>query len=204
MLILLSASGFSWTMIAQKYWLLSWIRQADQNFKQRFNPDISLNKLYQTHVNQEGGGLLQLFLNAYEEYQYFLAKQENSGKAMLANISRAIEAKQEQIMLDLENNLSSLSTIGVISPFVGLFGTVWGIMSAFQALGQVQQASIAMVAPGIAEALVATAMGLFAAIPAVIAYNRFSSEITVFQSQYTVFQYELVNWFARHDNLNKG
>ena len=102
-----------------------------------------------------------------------------------------------QYVEQLEKNLSFLATVGSTSPYIGLFGTVWGIMNAFRALGQVQQASIAMVAPGISEALIATAIGLFAAIPAVIAYNRFSNQLERIETQYDSFQDELTRLFHR-------
>ena len=126
-----------------------------------------------------------------------MSQQQADSKTILKGAQRAMRIAQAREQDKLEQHLAFLATVGSTSPYVGLFGTVWGIMTSFQALGTVQQATIAMVAPGISEALIATAMGLFAAIPAVIAYNRFSAEMDRLSNHYQTFQEEFSNILQR-------
>jgi len=121
-----------------------------------------------------------------------MKKAGASQEAILTAVTRALNIAESKELDKLEQNISILATIGSTSPYIGLFGTVWGIMTSFQALGSVQQATISMVAPGISEALIATALGLFAAIPAVIAYNRYVSRIDFLANQYTTFKQEFI------------
>lgn len=133
-------------------------------------------------------------------FREFIRLRKQGGVApsvILEGIQRAMRIARSREMDKLEQHLSFLATVGSTSPYVGLFGTVWGIMTSFHALGSAQQATIAMVAPGISEALIATAMGLFAAIPAVIAYNRFANEVERLLNQYDTFQEEFSNILYR-------
>ena len=189
MLILVVASVVSWTMIFKKrIWLNRAKREAD-SFEEHFWSLEELTPLYHriNRQRQEASGMELLFEAGFRE---FVRLQKHGGvvaDAVMEGSQRAMRVAFNREIEDLEEHLSFLATVGSTSPYVGLFGTVWGIMNSFRALGNVQQASIAMVAPGIAEALVATAMGLFAAIPAVIAYNRFSSDVERLLNRYDTF-----------------
>ncbi len=203
MFLLLAASVASWTLI---FWKSRQLRRAESRaagFEQRFWSGIDLAELYRQLVKQgEAEGLESVFLAGYREF-IRLFKQaappaliaENAERAMGVAIGRELEA--------LDSQLPLLATVGSTSPYVGLFGTVWGIMNAFRALGHVQQATLALVAPGIAEALIATAMGLFAAIPAVIAYNRYTTRIDRLGRRYERFADEFVCLLQRKA-LEKG
>lgn len=204
MLLLLGASILSWALIIQRGRVLRQTRRLMEEFQQRFWSGKSLNALY-TDITMEKKitvGLERIFVTGFKEYARYQQKVNLASYAVLEGVLRAMDASQEREIIRLEENISLLATIGAVSPFVGLFGTVWGIMNAFQSLGQVQQASVAMVAPGISEALVATAMGLFAAIPAVIAYNRFNSLIAAIQSECAIFQDEFANIIYRQNLLD--
>lgn len=206
MLVLLGASILSWSLIIQRGRLLRQTRRLSKAFQQRFWSGQPLNTLY-TDITLEKKvltGLERVFATGFKEYTRYQQKAHLASLAVLKGVLRAMDASQEREIIRLEENMSLLATIGAVSPFVGLFGTVWGIMNAFQSLGHVQQASVAMVAPGISEALVATAMGLFAAIPAVIAYNRFNSLIAAIQSEYAIFQDEFANIIYRQSLLNSN
>ncbi len=192
MFLLLAASVASWTLI---FWKSRQLRRAESRaagFEQRFWSGVDLAELYRQLIKGgEAEGLESVFLAGYREF-IRLFKQaappaliaENAERAMGVAIGRELEA--------LDGQLPLLATVGSTSPYVGLFGTVWGIMNAFRALGHVQQATLALVAPGIAEALIATAMGLFAAIPAVIAYNRYTSRIDRLGRRYERFADEFI------------
>lgn len=176
MLILFSLSVISWTLIFQRGYALHQAKRLFEEFHQRFQLTTDLNRLYDylAQRRNQGLGIEQVFRQGFREFVR-LYKQEVSPTVVMEGTERALRvalAKQED---ELEQHLPFLATVGSISVYIGLFGTVWGIMTAFRALGSVQQATLAMVAPGISEALVATALGLFAAIPAVFAYNRFST-----------------------------
>ena len=185
MLMLVVASVMSWTMIFKKR---IWLNRAD-SFEEHFWSLEELTPLYHriNEQRQEASGMELLFEAGFRE---FVRLQKHGGvvaDAVMEGSQRAMRVAFNREIEDLEEHLSFLATVGSTSPYVGLFGTVWGIMNSFRALGNVQQASISMVAPGIAEALVATAMGLFAAIPAVIAYNRFSSDVEKLMNRYDTF-----------------
>ncbi len=191
MALLMLASLASWTLIFQKRQELNQAEEDADNFESRFWSGIDLADLYKQLAKAEAAGLETVFLAGYKESAKLFKLRapphliaENVERAMRVAIGRAIE--------NLDARLPFLATVGSTSPYVGLFGTVWGIMNSFRALGDVQQATLALVAPGIAEALIATAMGLFAAIPAVIAYNRFSTHIDRIQRRYDNFAEEFI------------
>ncbi len=192
MILLVIASVMSWTMIFKKrIWLNRARREADL-FEERFWSLEELTPLYNRISKQrnEASGMESLFEAGFKE---FVRLQKHGGVdavAVMEGSQRAMRVAFNREIEELEVHLSFLATVGSTSPYVGLFGTVWGIMNSFRALGNVQQASISMVAPGIAEALVATAMGLFAAIPAVIAYNRFSNDVERLINRYDTFMEE--------------
>lgn len=202
MLILLVASIISWTLIFQRSFLLSKTTSLMKKFEQQFWAGTDLSTLY-SNVNakrETPEGLEQIFHVGFREFAR-LKQHDFNPDQIMEGVERSMRiaiAKEEDRM---EQNLSFLATIGSISPYIGLFGTVWGIMMSFHALGSAEQATIAMVAPGISEALVATAMGLFAAIPAVIAYNRYTNKVGNIVSQYDIFQDELTNILYRQANL---
>ncbi|MBN1684610.1 MAG: protein TolQ [Gammaproteobacteria bacterium] len=198
MLLLLAASIASWTIIFQRGSLLKWAKQHLDDFEDRFWSAKDLTVLYNEIKEKEHPeGIEKIFLAGLKEFVRLQKRQGIHTDEMLAGAQRAMRVAYSRTMDDLENHLSFLATVGSTSPYVGLFGTVWGIMTAFHSLGQVQQATIAMVAPGISEALVATAMGLFAAIPAVIAYNRFANQIEKIQNRLEAFQEEFSNYLYR-------
>ncbi len=189
MLMLVVASIMSWTMIFKKRVTLNQAKRAADAFEEQFWSLDELTPLYERINRQrhEASGMELLFEAGFRE---FVRLQKNSGvvaEAIMEGSQRAMRVALNRELEELEAHLSFLATVGSTSPYVGLFGTVWGIMNSFRALGNVQQASISMVAPGIAEALIATAMGLFAAIPAVIAYNRFSNDVERLINRYDTF-----------------
>lgn len=194
MLVLLAASVLSWIMIFQRRQYLTQLKEAMTVFESQFWAGGDMGALSRTLEAQADAqqGTGRIFLAGFNEYLRLKALKVNS-TVLLESIQRAMKIAQAQEIENLEQSLSWLATIGSTAPYVGLLGTVWGIMTSFQALGGVQQATIAMVAPGISEALVATAMGLFAAIPAVIAYNRFSTEVGKIETQFDSFQAAFTN-----------
>ncbi len=189
MLMLVIASVMSWTMIFKKrVWLNQAKRSADA-FEEHFWSLEELSPLYQ-RISQSRAGASGMELLFEAGFREFVRLQEKSGavpEVIMEGSQRAMRIALNKEVEELETHLSFLASVGSTSPYVGLFGTVWGIMNSFRALGNVQQASISMVAPGIAEALIATAMGLFAAIPAVIAYNRFSNDVERLVNRYDTF-----------------
>lgn len=198
MVLLLAASLSSWTLIFHKSRQLARAEALARAFENRFWSDIDLAELYR-HLVKRGRatGLEAVFLAGYREFARLFKHQappgllvEGADRAMGVAIGRELER--------LDARLPFLATVGSTSPYVGLFGTVWGIMNAFRALGHVQQATLALVAPGIAEALIATAMGLFAAIPAVIAYNRYSVRIDRLGRSYEQFADEFLCLLQRN------
>ncbi len=198
MLILLAASVFSWALMYVKR---GYIRQAQseaKTFEGRFWSGINLSDLFsQLSVRDERRfGLEAIFENGFREFAR-ARKAELTSSEMVRSAHRAMKVSMAREIEQLENNLPFLATVGSVSPYVGLFGTVWGIMESFRALAGVQQATLAMVAPGISEALIATAMGLLAAIPAVIAYNKFTSDIDVMIVRYENFLEEFTGILQR-------
>lgn len=190
MFILLAASIVSWTLILQRSWYFKCQRQAFHHFNRRFWGSSDLTSLYtdlESNVDKRYG-LAAIFHAGFKEY----LRSKKLGVVILEPIQRVMQINQTKEALQLEKHLPFFASVGSISPYIGLFGTVWGIMTSFQALNQAQQATIAMVAPGISEALVATALGLFTAIPAVIAYNRYTTGANSLLERYDLFQEELV------------
>jgi len=199
MLLLLAASFVSWVLIFQRSQFIKQAKQLFENFENQFWSGVELSKLYQQlklqHLDQEG--INGVFSSGYQEFLRLRQRGDLDSEIAFQSILRSMRVVTAKIFNQLELHLPILATIGSVSPYVGLFGTVWGIMTSFQALGGVQQASIAMVAPGISEALIATAMGLFAAIPAVVAYNRFISQVERLMLQYETFQEEFATLMQR-------
>jgi len=198
MMLLLAASVGSWAVIFAKRNLLARTRKAADDFENRFWSGGALTDLYEsTRRNKEDEGLVPIFSAGFEEY----TRQQQGGRIdpddIMAAVQRQMRVAQVREVERLEGGLSLLATIGSVSPYVGLLGTVWGIMSAFIAIGNVKQASLAMVAPGIAEALIATAIGLFAAIPAVVAYNFFTRSVESLENRYLTFSDEMIGIIER-------
>ena len=191
MLLLLAASILSWTIIFQRGMLLYKMRTLFNEFEEQFHKGGDLGQLYATLHNIPNEGIENIFTAGFKEFVR-LQKEHQTKDEKRETIERAMRIAFYRESQKLEDYLPLLATIGSTSPYVGLFGTVWGIMSAFHALGSAQQATIAMVAPGISEALIATAMGLFAAIPAVIAYNRYTHSTARLLQNYETFQDEFV------------
>ena len=200
MLILVLASVISWTMIFNKYVLLKHSKNNADIFEEKFWSSEDLSPLYNriTAGRYKSIGMEKIFEAGYKEFSRLQNKESIDPEAILDGAQRSMRIAMNKEVDHLETNLSFLATVGSTSPYIGLFGTVWGIMNSFQALGTVQQATIAMVAPGISEALIATAMGLFAAIPAVIAYNRYSNDAERLINRYDNFLEEFAAILHRH------
>jgi len=206
MLLLLLASVTSWTLIFRKWRELKTARQTMDQFEERFWSGGDVAELHQKIAarKQVIRGAEQLFNVGFTSYLHILKKKGASTGEVLDGTRRAMRVALNREADKLETHLPFLATVGSISPFVGLFGTVWGIMNSFRALGNVSQATLAMVAPGIAEALIATAMGLFAAIPAVIAYNRFVHEVERMINRYDNFLEEFTAILQRQTPSGLG
>ncbi len=190
MLILLVASVISWTLILQRAWFFNRKKEEYDAFQHRFWESSDLTKLYadlDTNV-ADRLGMASIFHSGFKEF----LRLRKLGLVELEPIQRVMQISHAKEAEGLEQHLSLFASVGSISPYIGLFGTVWGIMASFQALGHAQQATIAMVAPGISEALVATALGLFTAIPAVIAFNRYTTRANSLLNRYDLFQEEFV------------
>ncbi len=202
LLFLIGASIASWTYILQRGFYLNAVRKETKAFEQRFWAGGDLAKLFSEGKNNETQGLEAIFQAGFKEFLRLHKQFGMNPETMMESARRAMRVTQMREQDTLELHLPILATVGSISPYVGLFGTVWGIMLSFRALATVQQATIAMVAPGIAEALIATAMGLFAAIPAVIAYNRYSNDINRILNRFDGFQEEFSNILLRQAQMN--
>ena len=189
MLTLLLASVASWTVIFMKRRLLARARSEAKEFEDRFWSVDDLTTLYNSVSEQhkEPEGMAKIFEAGFKEFARLKKRGGIDPGSVLEGSQRAMRIALNREVDYLEHRLPFLATVGSVSPYIGLFGTVWGIMNSFQALGNVSQATLAMVAPGISEALIATAMGLFAAIPAVIGYNRYSTDIDRLYGQYDMF-----------------
>jgi biopolymer transport protein TolQ len=198
MLMLMGASIASWTLIFQRMWFFKQKQQDYQSFTRRFWGSSDLSRLFNDVDNNSELrlGIAAIFHSGFKE---LLRTTQHSGRGT-DSIQRAMQISFAKEAEALEEHLGVFASIGSLAPYIGLFGTVWGIMTSFQALGQASQATIAMVAPGIAEALVATAMGLFTAIPAVIAYNRFSQKCQHLLNRYALFQEELLALITQQVN----
>ena len=200
MIMLLLASVISWFMIDRKRTgYKRWTRIADE-FEDQFWSGGEMRKIYQEWSGErEPEGIVNIFLAGYREFNRLAQKQNVRRSEMVDGVHRSMRVALSREVTSLESHLSFLATVGSTSPYVGLFGTVWGIMNSFQSLGNMQQVTIATVAPGIAEALIATAMGLFAAIPAVIAYNKFANTAESLNNRYEVFMEEFLSIVNRQD-----
>ena len=189
MVLLVVASVVSWTMIFSKYFVLGRTTRAADTFEDQFWSGVDLVDVFnRIDVRRTGAaGMERIFHAGFKEFARLRGQRAAEARDILSGTERAMRIALGREVEYLEINLSFLATVGSTSPYIGLFGTVWGIMNSFRALGGVQQATIAMVAPGIAEALIATAMGLFAAIPAVIAYNRFAHDVERLHNRYDAF-----------------
>lgn len=199
MLILLFMSIASWTFIFQRWFVLRQAKRKCLEFEDRFWAGAELNALFDAlsvrrHVLS---GLEHIFHAGFKEFARLRGQDPSKNPALIEGSQRAMNVALTREADKLEANLPFLATVGSISPYIGLFGTVWGIMHSFLALGALKQATLAMVAPGIAEALIATAMGLFAAIPAVIAYNRIANSVEKIINQYEVFKEEFTSVLQR-------
>ncbi len=207
MLALLLLSIISWAMIIDRSRALKKAEASGLKFEQRFWSGLDLGKLFTdlTTRNNIPSGMELLFVAGYREFVRLRKQEGTSAEAVMDGTHRAMRVAYSREVDKLEVNLSFLATVGSTTPYVGLFGTVWGIMNSFIALGSVKQATLTMVAPGIAEALIATAMGLFAAIPAVIAYNQFTSKIQKIESLYENFVEEFSGILHRkaHSSVKK-
>lgn len=204
MLMLAAASIISWTVIIHKYKLLKKASATADTFEDKFWSGIDLSDLYKgiSQRRLDRHGMEKIFESGFSEYAK-LHKKSGSTEMLLAGVQRSMKVALSREEDRLDRHLSLLATIGSISPYVGLFGTVFGIMSSFMALGAVKHATLAMVAPGIAEALIATAMGLFAAIPAVVAYNRYAEIVDRLCNRYENFQEEFASLLHRQ-TMNKS
>ena len=201
MLLLAAVSFMSWMFIFQKWFSIRRANTQTDKFERDFWSGNDLNSLYQGAVNNRHsiGSLERIFEAGFREFAKLRSGQRSGADAsdMVDGARRAMRAAFQREMDFLERHLAFLASTGSVSPYVGLFGTVWGIMHAFRSLANVQQATLAQVAPGIAEALVATAIGLFAAIPAVVAYNRYSHDIDRLANRFESFMEEFSNILHR-------
>jgi len=196
---LLLASIASWTVIFAKLFGLKRVRGLNEEFEREFWAGRNLNDLYADAAKRpEGAPMERIFAAGMREFFKLRERQVRDASALLDGARRAMRASFQRELDTIESHLSFLASVGSVSPYIGLFGTVWGIMHAFVGLSNLQQVTLATVAPGIAEALVATAIGLFAAIPAVIAYNRFARDIDRIAIQLETFIEEFSNILQRN------
>lgn len=204
MLLLLLVSITSWAAIFRKLFALRRVKSLNDDFEREFWSGTSLNDLFSAAAQNAklAGPMERIFASGMREYQKLRERRIGDAGTLLDGARRAMRASFQREMDAVETHLSFLASVGSVSPYVGLFGTVWGIMHAFTGLGALQQVTLATVAPGIAEALVATALGLFAAIPAVVAYNRFARDIDRVAIRMETFIEEFSNILQR--NLGGG
>jgi biopolymer transport protein TolQ len=204
LLLLIGASIASWAMIFRKRKLLRDAKNKSEEFEKRFWSGGDLAGMYK-EITGSGAesGMENIFEAGFAEFAR-LRKQSDDAVQIIEGARRAMRVAQIREVDRLEENLVFLASVGSTSPYVGLFGTVWGIMNAFHSLGNVQHATISMVAPGISEALIATAMGLFAAIPAVLAYNRFSNSVERLETRFDSFLEEFSTILQRHTGPRVG
>lgn len=202
MLLLIAASLASWTVIFERIRYLKKTKTAVDQFEKTFWSSDDLSQLYKSLQQRAVSGLAVIFVAGFKEFLQ-LNQPGILANHVMSGAKRAMRVAQIRENEKLESYLPLLATIGSVSPYVGLFGTVWGIMAAFSSLSQVSEASIAMVAPGISEALVATALGLFAAIPAVIGYNRFVQLVDRLLNRFEAFEDEFASLLYRHTQKQK-
>ncbi|MES9961093.1 MAG: protein TolQ [Sedimenticola sp.] len=200
---LILASVISWTMIFDRAKVLKSARKSADKFEQRFWSGGDLGELFRNvdRESDEATGMASIFHAGFREFARLKKNPDVEPMAVVEGARRSMHVALSREMDGLENHLAFLATVGSTSPYVGLFGTVWGIMNSFVALGNVKQATLTLVAPGIAEALIATAMGLFAAIPAVVAYNRYSNDVERLNGRYEDFLDEFTTILQRQAHM---
>ena len=200
MLLLIAASFVSWRIIWFKRGLIRKTKASSDDFEASFWSGGDLNTLFRSATRQKGGtvGMASIFEAGFREFNRLSQAGEVTAEKLVEECRRAMRVAQMREVDRLEQSLATLATIGSTSPYVGLFGTVWGIMSAFMQIGSMQSVTLATVAGPIAEALIATAMGLFAAIPAVIAYNRYADKVVRLEIRYDGFTEEFSSILQRH------
>ncbi len=197
MLLLLFISLYSWTLIFYKSRYLKNIHNTVNEFEELFWRTKDLSVLYNHIRNQEVTGIQKIFVAGYAEF----IKSRANTDTLVENTQRVMQIALRREIDELESELATLATVGSVSPYIGLFGTVWGIMNSFHALGGQQQVTLAMIAPGISEALIATAMGLFVAIPAVMAYNNYTDNIDRLITSYDTFLDEFIGILQRQAQI---
>lgn len=202
MFILLIASMVSWLMIGQRWWYLRDMRGGFTTFETTFWSGIDLNELFRDgslrlNDNESVDGVESVFRAGFREFNRLTKNEATDPDAVMEGTERAMRVALSREEERLNTHLPFLASVASVSPYIGLFGTVWGIMESFRGLATMQQATLAVVAPGISEALIATAMGLFAAIPAVLAYNRFSANADALYSRYDTFADEFTSILHR-------
>ena len=204
MVLLLFASLASWLIIFRKKRILDRAEREADRFEEQFWSGAELSKLYAgaSERNRQVEGLEAIFEGGMREFNRIRQRRGVDARMQLEGAQRAMRASASRELDGLEHNLEFLASVGSISPYVGLFGTVWGIMISFQGLANVKEATIATVAPGISEALIATAMGLFAAIPAVWAYNRYATRAERMAVRYETFSEEFSSILQRQAHLD--
>ena len=200
MLLLAVVSISSWAAIFRKLFALGRLKGLNEEFERKFWSGASMNELFAAAANnaRDTGPMERIFASGLREFHKLRERRISDPATLLDGARRAMRASFQREMDVIESNLSFLASVGSVSPYVGLFGTVWGIMHAFTGLASLQQVTLATVAPGIAEALVATAIGLFAAIPAVVAYNRFARDIDRVAIKLETFIEEFSNILQRN------
>ncbi len=198
--LLVGVSIASWAAIFRKIIALKRVQKLNEDFDREFWSGTSLNDLAAGAVQnaKNSGSMERIFASGMREYQKLRERRITDPGTLMDAARRAMRASYQREVDAIEANLSFLATVGSVSPYVGLFGTVWGIMHAFTGLAALEQVTLATVAPGIAEALVATAIGLFAAIPAVVAYNRFAHDIDRIANKLETFIEEFSNILQRN------
>ena len=198
MLLLMVVSMVSWVMIFQKWFVLRRALAEYETFEDHFWSGIDLRQFFNELEGDENlNGIENIFVSGFREFLRLSEQSEADSEAVMQGVQRAMRVVLNREESRLETNLAFLATVGSTSPYVGLFGTVWGIMNSFRSLANMSQATLASVAPGISEALIATAMGLFAAIPAVIGYNRFAAKSDSIVALYQTFSDELITILHR-------
>lgn len=199
LLLLVLASITSWTMIFRKWFMFRLAEREAERFEQRFWSGGNVGQMYTELSRDEAKqtGMASVFVEGFREYKRLTSQSNIEPMDILEGVQRSMRVALSREINYLETHLSFLATVGSTSPYVGLFGTVWGIMNSFRSLGSISQPTIAHVAPGIAEALVATAIGLFAAIPAVIAYNRYANNVERLVARYEIFMEEFSSILQR-------
>ena len=204
MALLAAVSIASWVMIFQRWRALDRIQLELNEFEDYFWSGIDLRELHRDLQDDSSlTGIETVFIAGFTEFQRLSEQPNTDPDSIMQGVQRVMRVEVSREEERLEKHLAFLATVGSTSPYVGLFGTVWGIMNSFRSLANMSQATLASVAPGISEALIATAMGLFAAIPAVIGYNRFSARVEVLMKRYEAFADELTSILFRPSHADK-